>query len=44
MNAIDVAIHTTDTIIKINIDGAIIILNWPRPRYMLYRTMNQILR
>jgi hypothetical protein len=42
MNAIDVAIHTTDTIIKINIDGAIIILNWPR--YMLYRTMNQILR
>ena len=39
MNAIDVAIHTTDTIIKINIDGAIIILNWPR--YMLYRTMNQ---
>ena len=25
MNAIDVAIHTTDTIIKINIDGAIII-------------------
>ena len=42
MNAIDVAIHTTDTIIKNNIDGAIIILNWPR--YMLYRTMNQILR
>ena len=42
MNAIDAAIHTTDTIIKTNIEGTIIILNWPR--CMLYMTMNQILK